>query len=314
MTTKAKINRHLLITHPDCANHAMPHHPERPERLFAVMNELENSGLAADMARIDASEVTNDELTLVHPLSHVQHIVQTEQIGQIVKVDPDTYMSQGSTRAARLAAGAVVEATQRIIDGEFQRAFCAIRPPGHHAEVAESLGFCLFNNVAVAAQTALLSDTINRVAILDFDVHHCNGTVDIFKDNASVLVCSSFQNDFYPYRFLDFHNEHIITTPLTAGTKGSVFRHKIESSWLPALQKHKPDLIFISAGFDAHALDPLAEINLNEADFRWITELIVDQANSHSKGRIVSTLEGGYDLTSLADSAHVHVQSLISSS
>ena len=177
--------------------------------------------------------------------------------------------------------------------------------------MAEALGFCLFNNVAVAAFTALAQADINRIAILDFDVHHCNGTVDIFKDDERVLVCSSFQNHFYPHRYLDFSNNHIVTTPLEAGTDSTTFRNKIEASWLPAIQQHKPDLIFISAGFDAHRDDPLAEINLTEHDYRWVTELIVDLANSYSKGRIVSTLEGGYDLNSLANSARTHVETLI---
>ncbi len=303
----------LLMTHPDCLQHAMENHPERPQRLQAVMEMLEQSGLSGDMDMKHAVEARTDQLTLAHPLQHVEFIEQSEQPNQVVKVDPDTYMSTGSTRAARLAAGAVIEATTRVLDGEYSRAFCAIRPPGHHAEIAEALGFCLFNNIAVAALTALQRPDINRVAILDFDVHHCNGTVDIFKDNEQVLVCSSFQDHFYPHRFLDFSNDHIITTPMSVGTNGRQFRHLIEKSWLPAIEDFKPDLIFVSAGFDAHQDDPLAEINLNEDDYRWMTKLIISLAGTYTAGRIISTLEGGYNLTSLANSAKAHVEVLIQS-
>jgi acetoin utilization deacetylase AcuC-like enzyme len=231
----------------------------------------------------------------------------------VIKVDPDTFMSPGSHRAAKLAAGAVAEATERVLAGEANRAFCAIRPPGHHAEIASALGFCLYNSVAIAAEIALTKPNINRVAIFDFDVHHCNGTVDIFKDRPEVLVCSSFQNHFYPHRYLDFSNDHIVSTPLEAGTESKLFRQLIEQQWLTAVAKHKPDLIFISAGFDAHRDDPLAEICLDDDDYRWITDLIVDLANSHSKGRIISTLEGGYELEALSRSAQLHVAQLLQS-
>jgi acetoin utilization deacetylase AcuC-like enzyme len=198
-----------------------------------------------------------------------------------------------------------------VLAGESNRAFCAIRPPGHHAEIAAAFGFCLFKNVAIGASVALQDPSVKRVAILDFDVHHCNGTVDIFKDDPRVMVCSSFQEDFYPHRFLDYENQHIINTPLAAGTSGGQYRSLIESTWLRPIEAHKPDLIFISAGFDAHREDPLAEIQLIEDDYRWITEMIVCLAETHSKGRIVSTLEGGYDLQALGDSAAAHVAALV---
>ena len=264
------------------------------------------------MSERQATEISFEQLCQVHPADYIEHVIATEQSDKIVYIDPDTYMSAGSNRAARLAAGAVLEATETILRGETQRAFCAIRPPGHHAELAEAFGFCLFNNVAVGAQRALQDPDINRVAILDFDVHHCNGTVDIFKSNPDVLVCSSFQDHFYPNRFLDFSNPHILNTPLDEGASSTEFRRRIEAEWLPAIQKHKPDMIFISAGFDAHKEDPLAALNLVEDDYRWITRLIVELANSYAGGRIVSTLEGGYDLSALARSATVHVEALIS--
>ena len=302
----------LLMTHPDCLNHTMPEHPERPERLSAVMELLGRSGLRDEMQVLEASEISNDQLCLTHPIEYIRHIENTENPGQVVHVDPDTYMSGGSTRAAKLAAGAVVEATSRILQGEAKRAFCAVRPPGHHAELAQALGFCLFNNIAIAAHIALQQPQINRVAILDFDVHHCNGTVDIFKNDERVLVCSSFQDHFYPYRYLDFTNDHIISTPLAAATGSLEFRQHVEKSWLLPIQQHKPDLIFVSAGFDAHRDDPLADLNLTENDFKWVTELIVDLANSHAGGRVISTLEGGYNLTSLANSTYAHVKTLLS--
>jgi len=275
------------------------------------MDELRRSSLINDMQEILASEVSSNLLESIHPTSYIQHIESFENIESVTKVDPDTYMSPGSLRAAKLAAGAVAEATTRVLNGEANRAFCAIRPPGHHAEVAAALGFCLFNNVAIAAELALRRPDINRVAICDFDVHHCNGTVDIFKDRPEVMVCSSFQNNFYPHRYLDFSNQHIISTPLEVGTNSFTFRHLIEKSWLPAIEIHKPDLILVSAGFDAHKDDPLAEICLEDDDYRWITRLLIDIANSYSKGRIVSTMEGGYELNALARSARIHVEQLL---
>ena len=301
----------MLMSHPDCMNHRMGRHPERPERLQAVMDLMEQSGIAKEMRNIQASEVTNSDLALVHPMTHISFIEGSEQKDNIVLIDPDTFMSEGSTRAAKLAVGAVVETTREVLENNIKRGFCAIRPPGHHAELAAAMGFCLFNNVAVAARVALDHPDINRIAICDFDVHHCNGTVDIFKEDERVLVCSSFQDNFYPNRYLDFSNEHIIITPLAAGTSGSDFRRAIEQQWLSEIQSHDPDLIFISAGFDAHRDDPLGGLNLIDEDYRWITRMIVELANSHAAGRIVSTLEGGYDLDALAQSSLAHVEELI---
>lgn len=273
---------------------------------------LRDNGLSSAMNHGLASEIGLDVLELVHPRSYIDDVLAFEPLQGVSKIESDTYMNPGSSRAARLSAGAVTEATSRVLAGQSNRAFCAIRPPGHHAEVAAAFGFCLFNNVAIGARVALQDPSVKRVAILDFDVHHCNGTVDIFKDDSRVLVCSSFQEDFYPYRFLDYENPHIINTPLAAGTSGSQYRSLIESTWLREIETHKPDLIFISAGFDAHRDDPLADIQLVEDDYRWITEMIVSLANAHSKGRIISTLEGGYDLQALGNSAAAHVAALVS--
>jgi acetoin utilization deacetylase AcuC-like enzyme len=301
----------ILLTHPDCLIHEMPRHPERPDRLRSVLATLNERGLSGDMNQGLASEISLDLIEQVHPRSYIDDVLAFEPIDGVAKFEPDTYMNNGSSRAARLSAGAVAEATSRVLAGESHRAFCAIRPPGHHAEIAAAFGFCLFNNVAIGARVALQDPSIKRVAILDFDVHHCNGTVDIFKDDPRVMVCSSFQDDFYPHRFLDYENEHIINTPLAAGTSGHQYRSLIESTWLRQIESHKPDLIFVSAGFDAHRDDPLAEIQLIEDDYRWITEMIISLAENHSQGRIVSTLEGGYHLQALGNSAAPHVAALI---
>jgi acetoin utilization deacetylase AcuC-like enzyme len=300
-----------LYTHPDCNLHQWSKHPERPERLISVMERIESGGLGRQMQRVLANEASESQLQLAHPASFIRQIAESEPEQGLTRVEADTFMSPGSLRAARLAVGATVGATESVLDGTSARAFCAIRPPGHHAEIAQAMGFCLFNNIAIAAETALQHQAIKRVAILDFDVHHCNGTVDIFKDREEVLVCSSFQEDFYPFRYLEFSNEHIIRTPLAAGTRGLEFRKRIEQDWVPALLRHKPDFIFISAGFDAHENDPIGQLRLLEEDYLWVTRLIVDLCNDISKGRLVSTLEGGYDLAALASCVDAHLQVLI---
>ena len=228
----------------------------------------------------------------------------------VVPLDPDTWMGPSSLEAANLAAGALCNAVDDVVSGTAKRVFCAVRPPGHHAEHDVAMGFCIFNSVAVGALKALAETAIEKVAILDFDVHHGNGTVDIFKDNPAVLVCSSFQHPHYPNRLYDIERAHIVNSPMPAGTDSSHFRSVIERDWWPAIEAHQPELIFVSAGFDAHARDPLANINLVEEDFAWVTDGIVDMARQFSEGRIVSTLEGGYDLDALAASAQAHLESL----
>ena len=301
-----------LFTHPDCEQHAKPRHPERPARLRAVMQRLAESGLVDEMQVTQATEVKDATISLIHPQTHIGLIAASEPMAGTAQIDPDTYMSQGSLRAGRLAAGACVDATEAVLSGALDQAFCAVRPPGHHAEIAQAMGFCLFNNLAIAAAVALQDPRIERVAILDFDVHHCNGTVDIFKDRPEVLVCSSFQENFYPYRYLDFEKAHIINTPLAAGTDGTVFRQQVTQAWLPALERHQPDFIFISAGFDAHRDDPLGQLCFDDLDFDWATKQIRQAAQQLAGGRLVSTLEGGYDLKALAGSVETHVAALLS--
>ncbi len=288
-----------------------PGHPERPDRLLAVLEHLEATGLMSELEVREPTAADTTTLAQIHRIDYLQTLTQLAPERGLVALDPDTAIGPPSLHAAALAAGAVADAVQAVLKGEARRAFCAVRPPGHHAEAGGAMGFCIYNNVALGAVTALADPGVTHVAILDFDVHHGNGTVDIFKDRPEVLVCSSFQHPFYPHRYTDIDRGNIVNTPLPAGTSGAAFRAAIERDWLSALERHRPQLILVSAGFDAHRLDPLAQLELEEADFRWITELIVDQAEAYAAGRVVSTLEGGYDLVALAQSATAHTAALM---
>ncbi|MCZ6640433.1 MAG: histone deacetylase family protein [Gammaproteobacteria bacterium] len=300
-----------LITHEDCLEHRMmPGSAERPERLSALLRYLNDSGLQADLDTRVAEPVDLQTLTNVHDESFLRSLDAAVPETGLFNVDPDTAMGPESLRAAALAAGAVTGAVNEVLCGNTQRAFCAVRPPGHHAEADAAMGFCFYNSVALGAMIALDNDAIDRVAVLDFDVHHGNGTVDIFKDRPEVLVCSSFQHPFYPHRYTDIERDNIVNTPLPAGTGSSSFRAAVERDWIQAVEAHRPQFILVSAGFDAHRDDPLGELLLTDEDYRWITELIVDLANRFSEGRVVSALEGGYDLDALSRSAHAHIEVL----
>ena len=300
-----------IYTHPTCLEHEVPKgHSEQPERLSHLLSYLEENQVSRNVSYYEAEPITKTHVLRVHDNRHYAELQALTPKSGLNPADPDTWVSPRSHRAAMLAAGAAVAATKAILNNEDDRAFCAVRPPGHHAERSGMMGFCLLNSVAIAASLSLDEESIQRVAILDFDVHHGNGTVDIFKDDPRVLVCSSFQSPLYPNRYFDLERDHIINTPLKDGTKSKAFRNAIRDSWWPALERHQPELIFISAGFDAHELDPLANINLSEDDFEWITQEIVVYANHFSNGRIISTLEGGYHLDALARSAHAHIKAL----
>jgi len=301
----------LLFTHADCLLHQMqPRHPERPDRLRAVLKHLEATGLIQELDQRSANPVTAEALQSIHQPEYLDTVVQTAPETGLMPLDPDTLMCPHTLRAASLASGAVVEAVSAVLNGEADRAFCAVRPPGHHAEADAGMGFCFYNSIALGAQTALAHPDIERVAVLDFDVHHGNGTVDIFKDRPEVLVCSSFQHPYYPHRYADIQRDNIVNTPRPAGTGSAEFRRAVEADWSAAVERHRPQLILVSAGFDAHRQDPLAQLELDEDDFRWVTELIGDFANRYADGRVVSALEGGYDLDALATSAHTHVEAL----
>ena len=302
-----------FFTHPAYNEHRMHEgHPERPERTQSILSHLKETGQLTEFEQRNPETVSEEALKRVHEPLYLKNLAASAPASGLVTVDPDTHLAPGSLPAARLAAGALEEAVDLVLSGKSNRVFSCARPPGHHAEHDAGMGFCFYNNVAVGAAAALAHEDIDRVAILDFDVHHGNGTVDIFKDKPGVLVASSFQHPHYPHRYYDLKRPNIVNTPLVAGTDGLGFRKAIERDWLPALENFKPQLIFISAGFDAHTADPLGDIHLKEADFTWVTDLIVAAARQHCGGRIISTLEGGYNLEALARSVAAHLQALAS--
>ena len=301
-----------FITHPDCLKHEMgAHHPECPARLQAVYDAFNQSGLMPRLTEVEAPCATIEQLKAAHASDYIDGIFAAAPDHEYAYLDPDTAMNRYSLGAARCAAGAVVKAIDMIMVGEIDNAFCAVRPCGHHATHDRAMGFCIFNNVAVGAMHALHAHQLARVAILDFDVHHGNGTEDIFHDDERVMLCSSFQHPYYPGTGADSGNTHIIPTPLAARTSGAKFRAAIESTWFPALERFQPEFIIISAGFDAHADDPLGYLELHEDDYVWITGRIRDIANKYAEGRIVSALEGGYNLGALGRSAVAHVGALM---
>ncbi len=301
-----------FITHPACLQHEMgSHHPECPERLQAVYDAFAKSPLMPQLAQIEAPLATREQLDAAHSPDYVDTIFAAAPKRDYAYLDPDTAMNPYSLDAARRAAGAVVKGVDMLMAGEIDNAFCAVRPCGHHATWNRAMGFCIFNNVAVGAIHALEAHKLSRVAILDFDVHHGNGTEDIFHDDERVMLCSSFQHPYYPGSGADSGNAHIVPTPLAARTGGAKFREAINATWWPALEEFQPELIIISAGFDAHADDPLAYLELHEDDYVWITGRIREIAETYAQGRIVSALEGGYDLGALGRSAVAHVGALM---
>ncbi len=300
------------ISHSDCRLHDTgPGHPECAARLEAIEQHLRDSGLLAQLLQREAQPVPSEALARVHPPEHLAAVAAALPSSGYGYLDADTVLCRDSLGAARLAAGAVVQAVDAVMAGECQRAFCAVRPPGHHAETALAMGFCLFNNIAVGVRHALAHWRLQRVAVLDFDVHHGNGTVEIFMEQPQVLVCSSFQHPFFPNRHWDVQRPNIVNSPLPAGSDGKDLRRVVESDWLPALHAHRPQLIMVSAGFDAHRLDPLGGLRLTEPDFGWVSEWICQQAAAMAEGRVVSVLEGGYHLPALAASVHTHVTALM---
>ncbi len=299
------------ITHPSFLLHDMgPYHPECPDRLNAIGDRLISAGLDAYLRHYSAPAATGEQIGRVHGREYVATIEAESPTTGLHFLDPDTAMNPHSLTAARHAAGAVVLATDLVISGECRTAFCAVRPPGHHAERNRAMGFCLFNNVAVGAAHAL-AQGVARVAIVDFDVHHGNGTEDIFSDDPRVLMVSTFQHPLYPYSGLDNPAPNMVNIPLSAGTGSTGFRDAVTDHWLPALERHRPEVIFVSAGFDAHREDPLAGLKLVEDDYAWVTRQLVAIAARHAKGRIVSTLEGGYGLSALGRSATEHIRELV---
>ena len=301
----------LIYTHEDCLAHEVPEgHPERPERLAFLMGHLERTGFLQDHSLQVAPSLPRELIETAHSSALYDQLEKAIPERGISALDPDTWVGPHSLSASCRAAGAVWQGVTDVVLGDQTRVFCAVRPPGHHAEQAAAMGFCLLNSVAIAAVNALSLAAIDRVAVLDFDVHHGNGTVDICRHDPRILVCSSFQHPFYPGRMHEISQNNIVNTPLSAGASGDDFRRAVAASWWPAIEAHRPDLILISAGFDGHKLDEIAQLNLSEADYQWVTEEIAALADQYAAGRVVSALEGGYHFEALASSTLVHLQGL----
>lgn len=308
------------FTHEDCRKHEMgPGHPECPERLDAIEDRLLASGVGDALDRREAPLASLSDIELAHDRMLVAAIrgLGLQLADDIAaggpcyaQIDPDTSMNVHTWNAVLRASGAVLAATDSVIAGEMENAFCAVRPPGHHACHSKSMGFCIFNSVAVAARYALERHGLKRVAIVDFDVHHGNGTEDILSDDERVLMVGFFQHPFYPYSGTDRPANNMLNLPVPAYTRGMAVRELIDAEWMPRLEAFKPEMIFISAGFDAHRDDDLGQLGLVEQDYAWITQRIKDVAKKHSKGRIVSSLEGGYNLQALARSVEAHIRVL----
>ena len=305
MTTTA------FITHRDCWLHDMgSFHPECPDRLAAINDRLIAAGLDLYLSFYDAPLATPEQITRAHPSEYFESLMANVPEHGIRHLDPDTAMNPNTMKAALRSAGAGVLATDLVLKGEIENAFCAIRPPGHHAEQAKAMGFCFLNNVAIAAHHAMAEHGLERVAIIDFDVHHGNGTEDIFKDDPRVMMASIFQHPFYPYSGADCKSPNMVNVPVPAGTRGDAFRQIVSDIWVPALRNHNPQMIFFSAGFDAHYEDDMGSCGLVEADYIWVTERIKEVAADCGHKRVVSMLEGGYSLSSLARSVVSHIKSL----
>jgi acetoin utilization deacetylase AcuC-like enzyme len=304
-----------IYSHPDCRRHDMGHgHPECPERLDAIHDYLLASGLDIALEQREAPRVALDDVAHAHTSGYATELAdllqQVEQSGSRRALDPDTSASEGTWQAVQRAAGAAVAATDAVIDREIANAFCAVRPPGHHATRERAMGFCFINNVVVGARHALDVRGLERVAIVDFDVHHGNGTEDIVANDERILMVSFFQDPLYPGTGRHPLGDNMVNLPIPPYTRGPEIRKLIEAHWLPRLESFAPQMVFISAGFDAHREDGLGQLGLVEADYEWITRRLVEVAERHAQGRIVSCLEGGYNLGALARSVAAHVKVL----
>ena len=299
------------ISHPECFLHDMgTGHPESPRRLDAIEKHIAESGIAGHLTRYRAPQADREDLYRVHDRGYVDGIFSRAPHQGTVVLDPDTSMNPHTLPAVLHAAGAGIEAVDLVMAGKHRAAFCAVRPPGHHAEHQRAMGFCFFDNIAVASAHALANHGLARVAILDFDVHHGNGTEDIIRNDDRVLFCSTFQHPFDPCAGANTRNAHVVNCPLPAGSGSEAFRAAVSDHWLPAVERHRPELILVSAGFDAHREDFLAGLNLVEDDYVWVTRQIASLAGKFSGGRVVSLLEGGYALDALGRSVVAHLRAL----
>jgi len=299
------------FSHPDCLRHEMgSHHPESPQRLQAIEDQLILSRIDCYLTRLDPPLATEEQLALVHTKDYIEAIKTHAPDSGYYAIDGDTTMNPYTWQAALRSAGGAIAAVDAVMSGDVRNAFTCLRPPGHHAEPGQAMGFCFFNNIAIAAKYALEHHALDRVAIIDFDVHHGNGTEAAFKNDSRVLLCSYFQHPFYPYSGADVDLPNMVNVPLPAYTNGAAVREIVELVWLPRLREFSPQLILISAGFDAHREDDMGQMGLVEADYAWITRRLMTVANEVAQGRIVSCLEGGYNLSALARSVVAHLREL----
>ncbi|SKA77154.1 Acetoin utilization deacetylase AcuC [Thiothrix eikelboomii] len=302
-----------VISHQKCSlhDHGNPYHPESPERMNAINNRMITAGVDWITRHYDAQMATREQLLRVHATDYIDKIFAVApQDDRIIDLDGDTSMNKHSLAAALYSAGAAAQAVDLVMTSSYQHVFCATRPPGHHAGRAHSAGFCLFNNIAVGAAHALAQYGLERILIVDFDVHHGDGTEAIFINDPRVLFCSSFQHPFYPFTGADTRALNIRNLPMKAGTRSNEWREQVREQWLTSWRDYQPELVMISAGFDSHLEDDMGGFNLVEADYVWITRELCQVAKDYGQGRIVSCLEGGYDLSSLGRSVAAHVKEL----
>jgi acetoin utilization deacetylase AcuC-like enzyme len=304
--------RTAYISHPECHDHNTgPGHPENSRRLSSIEDRLVSTQLFDFLRHFDAPEATQEQLLRVHEPGYLARLEAQTPVEGLANLDPDTVISPASLHAAKHAAGAVVLAVDLLMGGELQNAFCSVRPPGHHAEPGRAMGFCLFNNIGVGAAHALDVHGMQRIAILDFDVHQGNGTEQMFMDDSRVLFCSTFQHPFYPFTPVPEITNQMVCIPLAATARSEQFRAAVTDYWIPAVERFRPEMIFVSAGFDAHQDDDMSGVSLVDADFRWISEQIVNLSEDSAAGRVVSVLEGGYELDSLARCVESHIRVLM---
>ena len=301
-----------FISHPDCHDHDTGEgHPENAQRLSVIEDRLLASRISDFTRYLDAPEVTKEQLLRAHTAGYLEMIDSVMPREGYARLDPDTVISPKTLQAAKRAAGSVILAVDQVMSGQIRNAFCCVRPPGHHAESDRALGFCIYSNIAVGVKHALQAHGLKKVAVVDFDVHQANGTEDILIGDDRVLYCSIFQHPFFPYTSIPENSERVVSIPLEASAASAEFRSAVTDHWVPALEQFQPEMIFISAGFDAHRDDEMSYVNLTDADFRWVTEEMVRIADISASGRIVSALEGGYELHSLARCAEAHIRVLM---
>lgn len=301
-----------ILYHPDCVLHYPGDlHPEAPRRVEVIRDAILRYHFKCPIIECEAPMASREQLLRVHPQQYIDWMHSIAPQEGLIGLDADTYMSKDTLHAAYRAAGSVPLAVDTVMEGTVQSAFCNVRPPGHHTEREKPMGFCFFNNVAVGVMHAMEQHGLSRVAIIDFDVHHGNGTQNIFQDNDGVMLCSSFEHPLYPGYEPENDNDHIINVPLAPQTKGDAFRAATAGAWFEKLHQFRPQLIFFSAGFDGHIKDPLSSLQLTDADYVWLTDKIREIAETHCGGKMISVLEGGYHLDALAHCVPAHINALV---